>query len=211
MTFCCKIFTHLKKEPTSSSADSTVLAVDCNGGLSPLLDGLFGILQFSDVILNIGDHEFLAHKNILATKSKVFAAMFQNPTEEQSTNEIKVEDIEPEVFQELLRFIYTGRVSTETMEKMATGLFIAADKYVLDELKNECENYMLHHMLPDICVFLLLNGDLQYPAEPLKEAAKFFRRFPNEVMATDGWKKIKQENLLLLCDIEQFVYSFQQS
>jgi hypothetical protein len=42
--------------------------------------------------------------------SKYFAAMFQHPTKEQSTDQIKIEDIEPQVFQELLRFIYTGRV-----------------------------------------------------------------------------------------------------
>jgi hypothetical protein len=42
---------------------------------------------------------------------------------------------------------------------MAAGLFIAADKYLPDGLKNES-------------VLLLLHGDLQNPAEPLKEATK---------------------------------------
>jgi speckle-type POZ protein len=166
-------------------------------------------MQFSDVILNIRGREFPAHKNILATRSEVFAAMFQHPMKEKATNHIEIEDIEPEVFQELLRFIYTGRLSLTSMETMATGLFIAADKYLLEELKMKCENYLVHHMSPNNCVVLLLHGDLQNPAEPLKEAAKFLRRFPNEVMATDGWKKIKQENPALLCDIQQFAFCFE--
>ena len=206
LTFCCKIYTHLKKEPTSSSAaDPSVFTVDCSGGLSTHLDGLFNNMQFSDVILNIRGREFPAHKNILATRSEVFAAMFKHPTKENSNNQVKIEDIEPEVFDQLLYFIYTGRVSTATMESMAANLFIAADKYLLGELKKECENYMLHHMSPDYCLVLLLHGDLQKPTELLKEAAKFFRRLPSQVTATERWEKMKQENPVLLCVIQQFV------
>jgi hypothetical protein len=40
----------------------------------------------------------------------------------------------------------------------------------------------------------------------LKKAAKFFRRNPSQVMATDGWKKMKQENAAVLFDIFEFVY-----
>jgi speckle-type POZ protein len=205
LTFCCKIITHLKKESTSSSADPSVFTVDCSGGLSTHLDGLFNSMQFSDVILHIGDREFRAHKLILATRSEVFAAMFQHPTKEKLTNQIEIEDIEPDVFQELLRFMYTGRLSITSMETMATRLFIAADKYLLVELKMKCENYLVHHMSPDNCVVLLLHGDLLNPAEPLNEATKFFQRFPSQVTATERWKKMKHENPVLLCDIQQFV------
>jgi speckle-type POZ protein len=208
-TFYCKILSHaMKSKPISSSADLPVLAVDCTGGLSSHLEELFNDMSLSDVNFTIVDREIPAHKVILSARSKYFAAMFQHPMKEQSTNQIKIEDTEPEVFKELLRFIYTGRVSTATMETMAANLFIAADKYLLDELKTECENHLLHHLSPDNCVVLLLTGDLTNPAEPLKEAAKFLRRFPNEVMATDGWKKIKQENPVLLCDIQQFAFCF---
>ena len=58
LTFCCKILTHVKKELTSSSADPSVFTVDCSGGLSTHLDGLFNNMQFSDVNFNIGGREF---------------------------------------------------------------------------------------------------------------------------------------------------------
>jgi hypothetical protein len=115
---------------------------------------------------------------------------------------IPIEDVEPEVFQELLRFIYTGRVSLDKMETMAAGLLFAADKYLLDRLKKECENYLLNHMSPENCVVLLLHGNRLNLAEHLKEAAKFFLRFPLEVMATEGWKKTKQEN-----PVEKYFFS----
>jgi speckle-type POZ protein len=131
--------------------------------------------------------------------------MFQHPTKENLTNQIEIEDVEPDVFHELLRFIYTGRVQVDKLETMVVGLFIAADKYLLDELKLKCENYLLRNMSPENCVFLLLHGDLRNPTKPLKEAAKFFRLLPSQVMATDGWKKIEEENLRLLCQIQKFL------
>jgi speckle-type POZ protein len=205
LTFCCKILTHVKQE-TKSSADPPVLAIDCSGGLASHLDGLFNNMQFSDVKFNIGGREFPAHKNILSARSQYFAAMFQHPMKEQSTNQVKIEDIEPEVFDQLLRFIYTGRVPLDKLQTTAAGLFIVADKYLMDELKMECENYLLSQMSPDNCVVLLLHGDLQNPTEYLKKAAKFFRRNSSQVMATDKWKKMILENAVVLCNIHEFVY-----
>ena len=154
---------------------------------------------------NIGGRDFPAHKNILSARSDVFAAMFQHPTKENLTNQIKIEDIEPDVFQELLRFIYTGRVQVDKLEVMAADLSIAADKYLLDQLKLTCQNHTPNHMTPENCVVLLVNGDLKNPTELLKEAAKFFWRLPSQVMATDGWRKIEEENLRLLCEIQKFL------
>jgi speckle-type POZ protein len=205
LTFYFKILTHVKIAPVSP-VDPSSLAIDCSGGLITHLVNLFDNMQFSDVNFNVSGREFPAHKSILAARSQYFAAMFQHPMKENSTNQVKIEDIDPEVFDQLLRFIYTGRVPLDKLETMAADLFIAADKYLMDELKMKCENYLLSQMSPDNCVILLLHGDLQNPAEYMKKAAKFFRRSPSQVMATDKWKKLKQENLALLCDIHEFVH-----
>jgi speckle-type POZ protein len=205
LTFYCKILTHVKQE-TESSADPSSLAIDCSSGLIALLENLFDNMQFSDVNFNISGREFPAHKNILAARSQYFAAMFKHPTKEQLTNQVKIDDIDPEVFDQLLRFIYTGRVPLDKLQTMAAGLLIAADKCLMDELKMKCENYLFSQMSPDNCVILLLHGDLQNPSEYMKKAAKFFRRNPSQVMATDKWKKMKQENSTMLCDIHEFVY-----
>ena len=204
LTFYCKILTHVKRLASTDPRPADV-AINETDELSTQLGELFDKMPSSDVNFNICDRQFPAHKLILAARSEVFDAMFKQPMKEQSTNKIKMEDIEPEVFKELLRFIYTGRISTATMETMATGLFVAADKYLLEELKMKCEKYLVLHMSPDNCVVLLLHGNLLNPAEPLKEAAKFLRRFPNEVTATARWEKMKQEDPVLLCEIHQFV------
>ena len=205
---CCKIFWHVKLTSTSS-ADSPIVAINCSDGLITQLQGLFDDMKFSDVIFDIRGREFPAHKIILAARSEVFAAMFQHPTTENLTNKIKIEDIEPDVFHELLRFIYTGRINSTTMETMAAGLLIAADKYFLIELKNECEKYLVLQMSPENCVELILHINLLNPAEHLKkvlkEAAKYFRRLQSEVMATAKWEKMEEENPRLLLKIQKIL------
>jgi speckle-type POZ protein len=207
LTFYCKILTHVKRVAPADPRPVGV-AINSPNELSTQFGELFDKMPSSDVNFNICDRQFPAHKLILAARSEVFDAMFKQPMKEQSTNKIKIEDIQPEVFQELLRFIYTGRVSTATMETMAVGLFIAADKYMLNGLKNKCENYLLHDMSPDNCIELLLNSNLMNSAEQLKkEAAKSFRRFPLQVMATSQWQTLEKENPAALVAIQKIVFS----
>jgi speckle-type POZ protein len=203
-TFYCKIDTHVIKK-TESFGNPSNDATNCLNGLSTQLEELFDSMTLSDVNFKVRGREFPAHKLILSARSEVFAAMFQHPMEENLTNQIKIDDIDPNVFQELLRFIYTGRVQVDKLEMLAAGLFIAADKYLLGQLKLTCENHLLRYMSPENCVVLLSNGDLQNPTELLKEAAKFFRRLPSQVMATEKWEKMEEENPRLLCRIQKFL------
>ena len=59
--------------------------------------------------------------------------MFDHDMEEKKNSRVEVKDVEPEVMAELLRFIYTGKVTT--IDSMAAELLAAADKYALERLK----------------------------------------------------------------------------
>jgi len=83
--------------------------------------------KLSDVVLQVRGKEFRAHKTILAAGSKVFAAMFENKaTKEARESRVDITDIEPEVFERLLNYIYSGAVPK--MDKLTAWVFIAADK-----------------------------------------------------------------------------------
>lgn len=59
--------------------------------------------------------------------------MFETGLAESSSNEIRVEDQDPEVMREMLYFMYTG--NAPNVDQMAAHLIAAADKYHLDRLK----------------------------------------------------------------------------
>lgn len=83
------------------------------------------------------------HVSILAAASPVFAAMFKHDMKESNTGVVVVKDIERDAFYELLHYIYSGRTSVSMTEAIAQALFAAADKYNVNELKNECAGFLL--------------------------------------------------------------------
>jgi speckle-type POZ protein len=64
-------------------------------------------MLFSDFTFNVRGRKLAAHKTILAMRSPVFAAMFQHPTKEMLSGIVEVEDVDPDVFQEVLRYLYS--------------------------------------------------------------------------------------------------------
>jgi speckle-type POZ protein len=200
ITFDCEIEYLIPKDPALLGKSSTVADIhekpfSNNDQLIAQLEGLYENMKFSDITVNVRGRKFKAHKSILAARSKFFAAMFEHPTKENLTNQIEVEDVEPDVFQGILRFIYTGRLSESTMGKMSVRILAAADKYLLDQLKAECETQLIYRMSTKNCLELLLITDEHHSAFHLRKyAVEFFRRFSAEVMATDEWKKAEQED-----------------
>ena len=125
-------------------------------------------MRLSDVTFNILGRKFAAHKNILTMRSPVFAAMFRHPTKEMQSNQVEVKDVDPDVFQEILLFIYTGRTQLTAMNKMAPGILAAADKYLLEDLKIQCETHLNRQMSAETCLELL-SLNTHHPAEHLKK------------------------------------------
>lgn len=92
--------------------------------------------KFCDVTLIVRGQEFPAHKVILACRSPVFSAMFTHDMKEKRENKVEISDMEPEVLQEVLRFIYCGYVNNA--QRLAPELLVVADKYQLDGLADLC-------------------------------------------------------------------------
>ena len=59
--------------------------------------------------------------------------------EENHKNKVKIENIDSRVFQEILRYMYTGKV--DGIDTIVKDLLVAADKYMLQGLKKICEEH----------------------------------------------------------------------
>jgi speckle-type POZ protein len=188
ITISCKVEsivnqkTLLGKEATMEKHFDEIVISDSNQILHQL-EEMFEKMPLSDVTFKIRNRKFAAHKAILAMRSPVFAAMFLHPTKEMQSNQVEVNDVDPDVFQELLRFIYIGNAQSTTMNKMASGLLAAADKYLLGDLKSRCETHLIRQMSSENCLELL-SVPTHHPAEHLKKnAIDYFRRYPGKPIA----------------------------
>lgn len=122
------------------------------------MDELFESQRHCDVHFNLADGSVLgAHLAILSARSPVFSAMFQaGHFQESLTRRVRIHQDEPAVFRQMIRYLYSGRIEPEGLGEVQL-LLVAADKYGLDGLKDECLDYILGVLLkPDNAVQLLM-------------------------------------------------------
>uniref|UniRef100_A0A0N5B6Q5 BTB domain-containing protein n=1 Tax=Strongyloides papillosus TaxID=174720 RepID=A0A0N5B6Q5_STREA len=88
---------------------------------------------FTDCSINVETTEIKVHKAVLAAQSPVFYDILNSTLENSQRDVIEMTDFRVEVVKEMLRFIYTDKVSDIT--NMASEVLVIADKYRLDRLK----------------------------------------------------------------------------
>lgn len=172
-------------------------------------ENLLGNEKFSDAKIIVGSHTFNVHKCILDVRSEFFSAMFNSEMKEKSENKVKISDVSPEVMQELLRFIYTGRVNN--MSNLKMELLVASDKYMIEDLKNMCEEALIQGLKNENVPTMILFAE-KYSARNLKAASlKFFTIHKKEIMTTNGFaniSKILPASTLDTMFKQLFVYNF---
>ncbi|KAF3338834.1 BTB/POZ and MATH domain-containing protein 1-like isoform X1 [Carex littledalei] len=123
----------------------------------------------ADVIFNVKGKLFLAHKCLLAARSPYFRAQFFGLMKKpEAVQHLKVEDMEPTVFESLLRYIYTDifpdieepcandRVQL-SRTVLAEKLLLVANLYLIDQLKIICEDILRENISDDnVAQFLAL-------------------------------------------------------
>lgn len=143
---------------------------DENKNKNKMLEDFGSLLNdhhFSDVDFHFSDGSVLhAHKLVLVARSSFFSAMFLNNDtyEETKSGRVNICDIQPDVFKEMLSYLYTTKVPK--MHKLAFELLMAADKvcnvsssskitlltfllfhqYDLQELKTMCEKELAKNL-----------------------------------------------------------------
>ncbi|XP_025944862.1 speckle-type POZ protein-like isoform X1 [Apteryx rowi] len=167
LTLFCEVSVVQDSVNISGQSNTNTLKVpECR--LAEDLGNLWETTRFTDCSFYVGGQEFKAHKSVLAARSPVFNAMFEHEMEESKKNRVEINDVDPEVFKEMMRFIYTGKAPN--LEKMADNLLAAADKYALERLKVMCEEALCSNLSVENVADILILADL-HSAEQLKAQA----------------------------------------
>jgi hypothetical protein len=126
--------------------------------------------DMSDITFVVKGVTFNAHK-IIVSASPVLAAMFQGKNfKEGQSNSVEIDDIDSKVFEQLLHYLYTGRAPLWEEDSITEPLFMAADKYQMDGLKEACANILIRKLALENVVHFLIVGHL-YSAPKLEEAS----------------------------------------
>ena len=151
------------------------------------MEEIFKVGKFTDVTIDCQGKQFQCHKAILAGRSSVFDAMFSPNFKEGIENKVEVVDVSADIFEEILRFIYSGEV--RHLKAGAKHLLVAAEKYNLVDLKKFCEESLCVNMTVENVLDLIELADLHDAANLRATALEFIGKNAKEVSAQKGWRE----------------------
>jgi len=98
-----------------------------------------------------------AHRSVVAGRSEYFRVLLTNGMKETHQQRINIPNIAPNLFRDVLEFIYTGSLSLNNANVSAT--FEACDLFLLEEGKLLCKQFIESKMSNEALADLLLEKD----------------------------------------------------
>ena len=96
----------------------------------------------SDLAIVVEGTKINCHKFVLRCRSPVFSAMLAHDMQESSTRKIEIKDFSVETVQQMVYFMYQGRLK-EGNDTFTEELLQISDKYGLTLLKQNCEEALI--------------------------------------------------------------------
>lgn len=153
------------------------------------LSELWESKTLADVTFKCAEKSIKAHTLILASGSPVLAAMFQHDFVENRERVIEISDINPIVFENLLRYIYTGDVGLLEITHVAQ-LLVAADKYDVDYLKDECAQLLSRNVTLETATEYLVLSHLHNSSELHELTLEFMSGNAEAVCCRNDWMEV---------------------
>jgi len=91
--------------------------------------------DLTDVTIVVESTTFPAHRVVLAAHSEYFYRMFTCGMAESRNEDIKIQGVDPDVFQQVLAYIYTGRLDTIDVDVLK-GVFLASNMLQMSDLEH---------------------------------------------------------------------------
>ncbi|GBN07960.1 TD and POZ domain-containing protein 5 [Araneus ventricosus] len=147
----------------------------------------------TDMAIKTKTKSFPAHKIVLCARSPVFKAMMINDMKEKNSNIIQIDDLEDDIVQNLLLFLYSDNLETLQWES-ANKLYYAADKYAIEKLKVICSSFLIDNLSISTASELLLLGDTHNDSRLMKAVEDFISKHERQVYGSDEWKNLIETN-----------------
>jgi speckle-type POZ protein len=164
---------------------------DVRQHIPPHFAHLFDSRIMADVKFKVKDEEIGAHLAIVVSASPVMAAMLEaDKFKEGVTRTVTINDMEPSVFKEMLRYVYTGTVPQ--LQQMAESLFVAADRFQIQGLKDLCTEQLIQQLDLNNAVRYLVLGHLHSVPQLLEASRQCLEKNKNGLWDRSDWKNFAQ-------------------
>lgn len=157
------------------------------------LEALYHSGQFCDFTVKVKDREFSVHKAILAARSPVFCSMFLHDMKEKITGMVDIPDCEPNIFEDFLFYLYSGK-SEKISPSNVASLYDVAEKYDVQCLKKDCIRFIKANLTVDLIMDVITLAVKYTDEELLERATEFFILNAETILLTSKWQSFVIEN-----------------
>lgn len=162
--------------------------------LSAGLENMLSSGNHADVTIVVDGKVFPCHKVILCAMSPYFEAMFNHDMVETRGGIVTLYDIEPEIFECLLRFMYTGANVVD--ETNAERIFRASSMLQVPCLQERCEDFLLTQVSKENCIGIWKIARA-HNCKNLAEIAQItLQELFTEISSTDEFQKLDIDEIL---------------
>ena len=155
--------------------------------------------QSTDVTVTTGSLSIKAHKAVLQSVFPVLKLTFTHPMNESNNNIVKVKEMKDEILKSLLLFAYSNVLTIDN--KNVKEILVAADFFLMPELKLFCEEFMIEQLEPynvfEMCHF----GELYHSITLVNIANRFIAN--NFVESTSGEEFLLLQKNKMICLISR--------
>ena len=141
--------------------------------------------RYCDVTVRVGHREFLAHRVVLSAHSRFFEALFDGGFKEQNAPVVDVKNLEPDIFERVIQYIYEGKCTMNT--DMVEPVLAAASLLQIDLLVSDAASQLEQLLSPACCAHALVVAELHYLPQLAAKA---------EAMTVDHFLEVAADALL---------------
>ncbi|XP_050060154.1 ring canal kelch homolog [Aphis gossypii] len=179
-------------------------------------DKMFEVLQssrnkndrFCDIKLQTDDGTVIyGHKNILASATPYFNAMFSN-FGESNKDLVNIKKLDSTILKLLIDYIYTGKIMI-TREN-AQVVLAAANLLQLEYVKQACVEFIQKQLDPSNCLSIKVFADLNNCIELLSKCEEFIKKQFLEMVKYDEFLSLSSEEVIKLISCNDIAVPFEE-
>ncbi|XP_066295436.1 kelch-like protein 24 isoform X2 [Branchiostoma lanceolatum] len=161
--------------------------------------------QLVDVTLCVSGKEIPCHRNVLATCSEYFRAMFCNGHRESEEHKVTIHEVDSNAMQLLVDYAYTSKVTIT--EGNAVNLLEAANFFQIQPVRDACVTFISKNLSAKDCLQMLQVGNMLSCPDLEKKASFWAMEEFEAVCKMPGFLSISKEHLITLVSSDNLIAS----
>uniref|UniRef100_A0A1A8FIF8 Kelch-like family member 7 n=2 Tax=Nothobranchius korthausae TaxID=1143690 RepID=A0A1A8FIF8_9TELE len=161
-----------------------------------------------DVVLEVQGRLFPAHRLALAAGSHFFFLMFTTGMKEATSGQVELKEVEPDVVEQLIEYIYTKRISLNV--RNIQSMLLAADRFLMDPVKRACEEFLEGQLNASNCLGISILADFSNSPELAAVAEEHVLRCFSRVIKSNEFLELDVARLTGLLRKDEVVVSAEE-